>query len=91
VLGFIREVMDRVFRTPGQAETVLNAPCVAIVPLVSDAPNTKSPEGEVALVSDGSTRIARDGSACWIVAKQPLSRFAEVIRSVKLAADLSII
>ena len=86
--GFIREVMDRVFRTTGQVETALNAPCVALVPLVDDALNTESLNGEE-LASVGSKAIAHDGSVCWIVAEQPLSRFAEAIRSVKLAADLN--
>jgi len=75
--------MDRVFRTAEQLETTLNAPCVAMVPLVGNALNTNSLES-------GVTRIARDRSACWIVAEQPLSRFAEAIRAVKLAADLNI-
>lgn len=88
-LGFIREAMDRVFRTSEQLETALDAPCVAVVPLVRNAVNTRSLEGEPALIPDGSTRITRDGSACWIVAEQPLSRFAEAIRAVKLAADLN--
>jgi capsular exopolysaccharide synthesis family protein len=54
-----------------------------MVPLAGNALNTKSLES-------GATRIARDGSACWIVAEQPLSRFAEAIRGMKLAADLKI-
>lgn len=87
--GFIREVMDRVFRTTAQVETALNAPCVALVPLVDDASNAESLDNEEALASVGSKSIARDGSVCWIVAEQPLSRFAEAIRSVKLAADLN--
>jgi polysaccharide biosynthesis transport protein len=87
--GFIREVMDRVFRTTGQVETALNAPCVALVPLVDDALSTESLNGEDALPSIGSKAIAHDGSVCWVVAEQPLSRFAEAIRSVKLAADLN--
>src|SRR5215472_11710412 len=84
--GFIREAMDRVFRTTGQVETALNAPCVALVPLVDDASTAGSP----ALPAIGSKVIARDGGVCWTVAEQPLSRFAEAIRSVKLAADLNI-
>ena len=87
--GFIREVMDRVFRTTGQVETALNAPCVALVPLVDDALTNDSLNGEDGLPSIGSKAIAHDGSVCWVVAEQPLSRFAEAIRSVKLAADLN--
>ena len=89
-LGFIREVMDRVFRTTEQVEAALNAPCVAMVPFVANAPNTYSMERGEATTSDRSARIVHDGSARWIIAEQPLSRFAEAIRSVKLAGDLSI-
>jgi succinoglycan biosynthesis transport protein ExoP len=88
-VGFIREVMDRVFRTTGQVETALNAPCVALVPLVDDALGGETVNGGEVLTSVESKAIARDGSVCWIVAEQPLSRFAEAIRSVKLAADLN--
>jgi polysaccharide biosynthesis transport protein len=84
--GFIREAMDRVFRTTGQLEAALNAPCVALVPLVNDA----STAGSLVLPPVGSKAIARDGGVCWVVVEQPLSRFAEAIRSVKLAADLNI-
>src|SRR5215469_6964278 len=83
--GFIREAMDRVFRTTGQVQTALNAPCVALVPLVDDASTAGSPALPI-----GSKVIPRDGGVCWAVAEQPLSRFAEAIRSVKLAADLNI-
>jgi len=86
VAGFIREAMDRVFRTTGQVQTALNAPCVALVPLVNDASTAGSP----ALPPIGSNVIARNGGVCWAVAEQPLSRFAEAIRCVKLAADLNI-
>jgi succinoglycan biosynthesis transport protein ExoP len=89
-IGFIREVMDRVFRTPGQVEIALNAPCVALVPLVDDALGAGSSDSEDALASTGSMSITRDKSVYWMVAEQPLSRFAEAIRSVKLAADMSI-
>jgi polysaccharide biosynthesis transport protein len=84
--GFIREVMDRVFRTTGQVETALNAPCVALVPLVNGTVTAES----LAQPPVGSKAIAHDGGVCWVVAERPLSRFAEAIRSVKLAADLNI-
>jgi polysaccharide biosynthesis transport protein len=83
--GFIREAMDRVFRTTAQVETALNTPCVALVPLVNDTATAES----AALRSVGSKAIARDGGVCWVVAEQPVSRFAEAIRSIKLAADLN--
>ena len=86
-LGFIREVMDRVFRTTGQVEKVLNTPCVAVVPLVGDASRVENTD---ATSLEGQRSIARDGSVCWMVSEQPWSRFSEAIRSVKLTADLNI-
>jgi succinoglycan biosynthesis transport protein ExoP len=86
-LGFVREVMDRVFRTTEQVETALNAPCVALVPLVDRATRNSNHEG--ATVGAEQKSIARDGDVYWTVSKEPLSRFAEAIRSVKLAADLN--
>ena len=86
-LSFVREAMDRVFRTTEQVETVLNAPCVALVPLVDRA--TVNWDHEGATVGAERKSIARNGDVYWIVSKEPLSRFAEAIRSVKLAADLN--
>jgi polysaccharide biosynthesis transport protein len=88
-VGFIREVMDRVFRTTGQVETALKAPCVALVPLVDAALSSEAVDGHELFAPGASRSIARDRSVCWMVAEQPLSRFAEAIRSVKLAADLN--
>src|SRR5215469_7078089 len=86
-LGFIREVMDRVFRTARQVEKTLNAPCVAVIPLVK-GPSGIEDTHPASL--EGSRSIARDGSVCWMVSEQPLSRFSEAIRSVELTADLNI-
>jgi polysaccharide biosynthesis transport protein len=87
--GFIREAMDRVFRTTAQVETALNVPSVALVPLVDDASTAESLTRDDVLPPIGAKTIARGGSVGWVVTEQPLSRFAEAIRSVKLAADLN--
>jgi capsular exopolysaccharide synthesis family protein len=81
--------MDRVFRTTAQVETALDVPCVALVPLVDDASTAESLTRDDVLPPIGSKTIARDGSVGWVVTEQPLSRFAEAIRSIKLAADLN--
>jgi len=88
-VGFVREVMDRVFRTTGQVETALKAPCVALIPLVEAALSSEAVDGHELLGPVESKSIVRDGSVYWMVAAHPLSRFAEAIRSVKLAADLN--
>jgi capsular exopolysaccharide synthesis family protein len=79
--------MDRVFRTAGQVEKTLNAPCVAVVPLMKDPSGIENAEADSL---EGSRFIARDGSVCWMVSEQPWSRFSEAIRSVKLTADLNV-
>jgi len=79
--------MDRVFRTAEQVERTLNAPCVAVIPLVNDPSRI---EDTHATSLEGSRSIARDGSVCWMVSEQPSSRFSEAIRAVKLTADLNI-
>jgi len=70
-------------------ETALKAPCVALVPLVDAALSSEAVDGHELPAPGESKSIARDGSVCWMVAEQPLSRFAEAIRSVKLATDLN--
>ena len=39
-LGLVREMMDRVFRTPGQVEAALGLPCLAVVPMLQAATRT---------------------------------------------------
>jgi capsular exopolysaccharide synthesis family protein len=55
--------------------------------LVDRASGNSDHEGPT--VGAGQKSIARNGDVYWIVSKEPLSRFAEAIRSVKLAADLN--
>lgn len=86
-IGFLRELMDRVFRTSKQVENILHLPCVAIVPalaqddeIVVDKPTPSGP---------GSRLIAYRSLAINIVLYDRLSYLRESIRSIKLAADLT--
>jgi succinoglycan biosynthesis transport protein ExoP len=87
-LGVLRNMMDRVFRTGDQIESVLGVPCVALVPLIKKGPKRSQtpPEGRVAF--DRSRTLYRDAGIFWTVVDAPLSGFAEAIRTLKLAADL---
>jgi polysaccharide biosynthesis transport protein len=88
-LGLVRELMDRVFRTSAQIEGVLELPCLSLVPLLS---GSKPPEPAAASnqPDDFSRRIVSTRSAVHdAVVNMPLSRFAEALRSIKLAIDLS--
>lgn len=90
-LGFLRDVMDRVFRTSAQIEATLHLPCLSLVPLLKDIEQKKPSPGAVVQVEreSGQRTISRRSGTYWAATAMPLSRFAESIRSVKLAIDLN--
>jgi polysaccharide biosynthesis transport protein len=90
-LGLLRDVMDRVFRTADQVEALLHMPCLSLVPLMKEAEPRHSPrELQQAGKPDGQRMIVRDSGVFWAATEMPLSRFAESIRSIKLAIDLNV-
>jgi succinoglycan biosynthesis transport protein ExoP len=92
--AWLRESIDRVFRTTKQVEQILNATCLTVLPVVK---NFISP----AATADGAQhpvakrlRSARefDPKVSGLdrhVIDQPMSAFAEGFRSIKVAADIS--
>lgn len=90
-LGFLRDAMDRVFRTSAQIEATLHLPCLALVPLLKYIEQKKLPPGAIVQTDKefGKRTISRRSGMYWAVTDIPLSRFAESIRSVKLAIDLN--
>ncbi|KYG21673.1 exopolysaccharide biosynthesis protein [Bradyrhizobium sp. AT1] len=77
-----RELTDRVFRTTSQVEEVLGVNCIAILPTlggVSPALDRKSPRKK----GNPQPDLLR------YVVENPLSRFSEAIRSLKVAVDLN--
>jgi succinoglycan biosynthesis transport protein ExoP len=92
-LGLVREMMDRVFRTPGQVEAALGLPCLSVVPLLQVANRTRKAaehrSGTDSADGQDLNRIVSTASAShWAVVNMPLSRFAEAMRSVKLGIEL---
>jgi polysaccharide biosynthesis transport protein len=88
-LGLLRDLMDRVFRTSGQIESVLEVPCLSMVPLLGHAKPDK-PAVSSNQTDDSTRRIVSTYSAVHnATVNMPLSRFAEAVRSVKLAIDLN--
>jgi succinoglycan biosynthesis transport protein ExoP len=86
-LGFLRDIMDRVFRTSAQIEAALQLRCLSIVPLLK---NTEQKRPAVRADKElGPRMISRGSGMYWAATAMPLSRFAESIRSVKLAIDLN--
>ncbi len=91
-LGFLRDVLDRVFRTAAQVETTLHLPCLSLVPLLtgSTEPKPLPRERDAADKGLAPRTIVRRSGAYWAATEAPLSRFAESIRAIKLAIDLNV-
>jgi polysaccharide biosynthesis transport protein len=98
--GVLRDLMNGSVCTAVQAETALQAPCIAIVPLLNGqkSENKSIVKGarlaglpsRQGLSEGGSRRtIARDSDVMWAILDSPFSRFAEAIRGIKLAVDLN--
>ena len=87
-LGVLRDLSDRVFRTTSQIEERLHAAAISVVPLIK---SPSRPEEKQWVDSRHVARriVAIDHSVLWSVANSPLSRFAESIRAIKVAADMS--
>lgn len=87
-LAFVRDVMDRVFRTSSQLEAVLELPCLSLVPLLRTPTPTKSTGRSQQPADDLRERTLSTMPAVHrTVVGMPLSRFTEAIRSIKLAVD----
>jgi succinoglycan biosynthesis transport protein ExoP len=94
-VGTARELMNGTFLTSKQIESALQTACISIVPLVevgkqrslgnacAEMPASDQTSGEAA-----SRTIMRDRDLLWTVLSSPFSRFAEAMRSIKLAVDL---
>ncbi|MEJ0095900.1 MAG: polysaccharide biosynthesis tyrosine autokinase [Methylocella sp.] len=84
-IAYLREVSDGVLRTSDQVESTLNVNCLAMAPALKIA----SSRGE-AKAADAEGKMApTDVDFLRFVVDSPFSRYAEAIRSVKIAADLN--
>jgi capsular exopolysaccharide synthesis family protein len=90
-LGFLRDIMDRVFRTAAQIEATLQLPCLSLVPLLRNPEQEKlSPRAAVQVDKEfGQRTLSRRSGMYWAATAMPLSQFAESVRSIKLAIDLN--
>ncbi|MGJ5177612.1 polysaccharide biosynthesis tyrosine autokinase [Bradyrhizobium oligotrophicum] len=91
-LGLLREWRDRSFRTTDQVEDRLRLPCLSVVPLLKlkevNRITRETVPGVVDKSEDCSLRVVSRGSGtCWAASAMPSSRFAESIRSLKVAID----
>jgi len=87
-IAFSRALNDKVFRTPAQIETILGVPCLGVVPKLV-AKKTTVKKGAAAQPANTAARpLKRELGLLRLAAREPLSRFAETLRSVRLTADL---
>ena len=87
--ALLREASDHVFRTGDQVEEVLHVSCLAVLPVLKCAAFIATPERDEETVPLGQKRsIARADSLLRFVVDAPLSQFTELLRSVKVVADL---
>ena len=96
--GAWRDLADRVFRTRHQVETILQVDCMGLVPVVKSG-DTKNSEGgddsdEKPKARDAesfqvSKAISVPSGMISAISDAPLSAFAEAIRGIKVAIDLS--
>ena len=87
MLALGREFADRTFRTPGQIERVLGHPCLGVLPKLARGRARRRPSSRKDAAAPRV--LARDLGVFQHVVRAPLSRFAETLRSVKLAIDFA--
>jgi succinoglycan biosynthesis transport protein ExoP len=86
-LGLLRDIRDQVFRTSDQVASILHTDCIAMLPKVKGQVTSRcQPRTDYGGLEHRI--IKRDHSLFWAVIDSPLSRFAESIRAIKIAADL---
>jgi succinoglycan biosynthesis transport protein ExoP len=96
-VGMFRETMNRSLYTPEQVESSLQTACISIVPLAAGYSALGRSAKPMLMTSnqgmgDGlnsQRTITRSPDVCWAVLDSPHSRFAEAIRSIKLAINLN--
>jgi polysaccharide biosynthesis transport protein len=80
-VGLLRDLMDHVFRTNTQVESLLQIPCISVVPFVKRSQLRRK---KLFAKASGERTVARDASMFWRVIESPSPIFAEAIRSIKL-------
>jgi polysaccharide biosynthesis transport protein len=92
--GFLREAVDRVFRTRHQIEEILRTNCLAVLPRLTTSVAVVSGADDDAQGLREQTmpgkKFVTDGHGFFRhVLEEPRSLFAEGLRSIKVAADIA--
>lgn len=84
----LREASDRTFRTGAQVEDVLHVNCIAMLPLLKPIGPNAADKQEASAALAKRIRIDRSNLLHYVV-DLPFSQFAELLRSLKVMADLN--
>src|SRR5262249_2641489 len=76
-------------RTSTQVRSLLQMPCIAMVPLLKRPASTRLKLKQLATKPVCERAVARDASVFWRVVDSPMSPFAESIRAIRLATYLN--
>ncbi|AWN40552.1 polysaccharide biosynthesis tyrosine autokinase [Methylobacterium durans] len=88
-LGYLRERIESVVRTPRELEDALGVACLGILPVIESG-RVRAPRADVVFSApqESNDRIlCQDPGVARQVLLTPFSRFAETIRRIKVAAD----
>lgn len=85
-LAILMDMTDSAFRTPSDVESKLQASCLGVLPKLSGRAARELAHGAAAKEPGV---LPADLGILSYVATAPLSRFAETLRAVKVAADLA--
>ena len=85
----LREASDRVFRTGAQVESALHVNCIAMLPILKPVTPTAADKEEDAAALAKRRRIGRSANLMHYVVDKPFSQFTELLRSLKVMADLN--
>jgi polysaccharide biosynthesis transport protein len=88
-LGALLDLLDRGFRTSSEVESMLGLPCIALVPLQREPADKSASQRPPTITGPRRGLISSELGIVSSVVEQPFSRFAEAIRTIKLAADLN--
>jgi polysaccharide biosynthesis transport protein len=92
-VGTLRDLMNGSFCSRAQVESALQTACISVVPIVEAGKHQTLRDARLAApdqgLGDGSSSrtILRDQDLIWTALNSPFSRFAEALRSIKVAID----
>jgi len=92
-VGVFRELMNGSFCSKAQVESALQTACISVVPIVEAGKHQTLRNARLAAPDQGlgdgwsSRTIVRDQDLIWTALNSPFSRFAEALRSIKVAID----